>query len=297
MVKTLLAAGSALVTALLIFGVLLSDSQPSPVQNAEQNTQPTASDATTSELTTDHVTTQVGAPTAAETAVANQQTPASTAAAPQSVSYSVVGIVDGDTIKISMNGREETLRLIGMDTPETVDPRKPVQCFGKEASTRAKALLAGTNVRIEADATQDTRDKYGRLLVYVYRDDGLFYNKYMIEQGYAREYTYDTPYKYQAEFKAAQRLAQDNQRGLWSPDTCNSTAASSASSSLQAQPVPATTQSSGTFYTSSYHSAKYYYPASCDGWQSLSPSYLKSFASLEALLAAYPSRTKSPQCQ
>jgi endonuclease YncB( thermonuclease family) len=184
----------------------------------------------------------------------------------------------------------ETLRLIGMDTPETVDPRKPVQCFGKEASNKAKELLVGTKVRLEKDSTQGELDKYGRTLAYVYREDGLFYNKHMIEQGYAHEYTYNTPYKYQAEFKAAQKSAQENQRGLWSSTTCNGDTTSTTTSQ------PSAIQSTGKYYTSSHYSAKYYYPESCDGWQSLSASYLKSFDTLEALLAKYQ-RDLSPQCQ
>ena len=101
--------------------------------------------------------------------------------------YAVTNVVDGDTIKVNINGTVETLRLIGMDTPETVDPRKPVQCFGKEASNKAKELLSGTKVRLEKDPTQGELDKYGRTLAYIYREDGLFYNKHMIEQGYAHE--------------------------------------------------------------------------------------------------------------
>lgn len=129
--------------------------------------------------------------------------------------YPVLEVVDGDTLKIDRNGTKETLRLIGINTPETVDPRKPVECFGKEASDKAKGLLAGKVVRIESDPTQSERDRYGRLLVYVYLADGTFFNKKMIEEGYAYEYTYDTPYKYQAEFKEAQRQAELNKRGLW----------------------------------------------------------------------------------
>lgn len=209
--------------------------------------------------------------------------------------YPVTSVVDGDTIKINVEGAIKTFRLIGMDTPETVDPRKEVQCFGMEASNKAKELLLGKKVRIETDVSQGTYDKYNRLLGYVYREDGLFYNKYMIEQGYAHEYTYDIPYKYQAEFKNAQATAEKNQVGLWSPNTCNGDTTSSSTSN---QTVPATTtQSNGQFYTSSYSTAKYYYPASCDGWKSLSTKYLKSFDSLETLLIAYPSRTESPQCQ
>ncbi|HRI05722.1 MAG TPA: thermonuclease family protein [Candidatus Dojkabacteria bacterium] len=124
----------------------------------------------------------------------------------------VIEVVDGDTIKVSELG---TLRLIGIDTPETVDPRKPVQCFGKEASDKAKSLLSGKKVRLEFDTSQGRLDKYGRTLAYVYREDGLFFNKEMIKQGFAHEYTYSTPYKYQSEFKKAQSEAQEAKSGLW----------------------------------------------------------------------------------
>lgn len=210
--------------------------------------------------------------------------------------YPVSSVVDGDTVKVNINGTIETMRLIGMDTPETVDPRKPVQCFGKEASNKAKELLIGKKVRLESDLTQGELDKYGRRLAYIYREDGLFYNKYMIEQGYAHEYTYNTPYKYQAEFKAAQKSAQQNLRGLWSPNTCNGDTTSSATDSSSSQ-ASASSQTTGKYYTSSYRTSKYYYPASCPDWQNLSSDYLKAFDSLEALLAAYPSRVLSPQCQ
>lgn len=134
--------------------------------------------------------------------------------------YSVVKVVDGDTIHIEMDGKKETVRLIGMNTPETVDPRRPVECFGKEASAKAKELLDGQRVRIETEASQGERDKYGRLLGYVTREDGLFFNNYMISEGYAYEYTYRLPYKYQAEFKAAQKSAEAAGRGLWALGVC-----------------------------------------------------------------------------
>lgn len=135
--------------------------------------------------------------------------------------YSVVSVVDGDTIDVMLNNKTERLRLIGMDTPETKDPRKPVQCFGQEASNKATELLLNKKVRLEADDTQDNVDKYDRLLRYVYLEDGLFFNKWMIENGYAYEYTYNVPYKYQVEFKQAQITAKDKQLGLWDPNTCN----------------------------------------------------------------------------
>lgn len=135
--------------------------------------------------------------------------------------YPVEKVVDGDTIEVNIDGVIEKIRLIGVDTPETVDPRKPVQCFGKEASDNSKKLLEGKFVKLEADETQDNRDKYKRLLRYVILEDGTNFNQKLIQDGYAYEYTYDTPYKYQAEFKAAQKDARENNRGLWSSDSCN----------------------------------------------------------------------------
>lgn len=134
--------------------------------------------------------------------------------------YKVNRVVDGDTIKVYINNKLESIRLIGLDTPETVDPRKKVQCFGIEASNKAKKLLSGKNVILEKDETQDERDKYGRLLLYVYLEDGTFFNKWMIENGYGHEYTYNIPYRYQAEFKNAEKYARENKLGLWADDAC-----------------------------------------------------------------------------
>jgi endonuclease YncB( thermonuclease family) len=78
--------------------------------------------------------------------------------------YTVLKVVDGDTIHVSVDGKKLKIRMIGLDTPETVDPRKPVQCFGREASAQAKTLLGGQQVYLETDPSQDTIDKYGRTL-------------------------------------------------------------------------------------------------------------------------------------
>jgi micrococcal nuclease len=134
--------------------------------------------------------------------------------------YLVVKVVDGDTIDVSMNGKTVRLRLIGINTPEVVDPRKPVECFGRQASDNAKKLLTGQQVRIAADPSQDDLDIYGRSLRYVWRADGLFYNLEAIKDGFAYEYTYQLPYLYQEEFKTAQKFAQDNQLGLWAAGGC-----------------------------------------------------------------------------
>jgi len=135
--------------------------------------------------------------------------------------FTVVKVIDGDTFDVSIDGKTERLRLIGINTPETVDPRRKVECFGKEASAYAKKLLTGKKVKLASDTSQDIRDKYGRLLVYAWLEDGTFFNETMISQGFAYEYTYKTPYLYQSDFKQAQKNAQDKKLGLWSETSCN----------------------------------------------------------------------------
>lgn len=156
---------------------------------------------------------------------------------PQDDLYSVIKVVDGDTIDVSINGQIERLRLIGINTPETVDPRKPVECFGREASDRARALLDGKKVLLESDPNQGERDKYSRLLRYVFLESGENFNLMMVQDGYAYEYTYDTPYKYQDEFKGAQRYAETNRLGLWgaccASQTCTETASLSNSCNIK----------------------------------------------------------------
>ena len=136
--------------------------------------------------------------------------------------YTVSSVSDGDTIKVNVNGKVETVRLIGVDTPETKDPRKPVQCFGKQASDFTTQQLNGTSVRLEPDTTQQERDKYGRLLRYVYMPNGTLFNQLLVASGYAYEYTYqNNPYQFHDDFIKAQRLAQQEGRGLWSEQSCS----------------------------------------------------------------------------
>ncbi|MFA5997543.1 MAG: thermonuclease family protein [Candidatus Paceibacterota bacterium] len=132
----------------------------------------------------------------------------------------VTRVVDGDTIIALINGVSERVRLIGVDTPETVDPRKLVQCFSKEASAFTATLLQDKTVRLEFDPSQSNRDKYGRLLRYVFLTDGTLMDKLLITEGYGYEYTYDTPYKYQSEFKQAQASAKELKKGLWADGVC-----------------------------------------------------------------------------
>lgn len=129
-------------------------------------------------------------------------------------------VVDGDTVDVVGDGRTVRLRLIGIDTPEVVDPRKPVQCFGREASARAHALLDGQTVGLEADPSQGELDRYGRRLRYLWLADGRLFNLQLVAEGYAHEYTYRLPYKYQAVFQRAEREAREQGRGLWATTTC-----------------------------------------------------------------------------
>lgn len=125
-------------------------------------------------------------------------------------------VIDGDTIKVLIEGKEETIRLIGIDSPEILDERKPVQCFGKEASNKAKEVLTGKTIILESDPTQRDRDEYGRLLRYVFLENGTNFDEFMLNEGYAREYTFKGNfYKYQSEFIQAQKKAKRENKGLW----------------------------------------------------------------------------------
>jgi micrococcal nuclease len=142
------------------------------------------------------------------------RTPA--AASADGANATVDRVVDGDTIRIvAAGGRSERVRLIGIDTPETKDPRRPVQCFGKEASAfTAKLLPRSTRVRLVRDV--EGRDRYGRLLAYVYRArDGLFVNLALAEGGYARALTIPPNVAHVDEFLTAVRTAREQSRGLW----------------------------------------------------------------------------------
>lgn len=124
-------------------------------------------------------------------------------------------VIDGDTIVIDFAGRNETVRLLGIDTPETVDPNRPVQCFGEEASDHLRALLpSGTPVRVVRDV--EARDRFGRLLVYVFRAaDDLFINAVLLQEGLADLAIYAPNVAYRAAFEHALATAQTRNAGLW----------------------------------------------------------------------------------
>ena len=133
----------------------------------------------------------------------------------------VVRVIDGDTVSVEIDGQEETVRFIGIDTPETRHPSKGVECYGREASARTAELLDSQTVYLEEDQSQDSRDRYGRILRYVWLQDGTNVNYQLVAEGYAFEYTYETPYNYQADFKTAQDEARIGQVGLWAASACN----------------------------------------------------------------------------
>lgn len=134
--------------------------------------------------------------------------------------HRVVRTVDGDTLVVAVEGRQEKVRLIGVDTPESVDPRRPVECFGREAARRTAELTDGKRVRLERDTAAGDRDSFGRLLRYVYLEDGTLLNELLIRDGYAHEYTHRRPYEFRQRFKDAERDARQAGRGLWAPNAC-----------------------------------------------------------------------------
>lgn len=126
-------------------------------------------------------------------------------------------VIDGDTIELESG---QKLRYIGINTPETVDPRRAPQCFGKEASNKNRDLVEGKMVRLEKDVSET--DKFGRLLRYVYLENGTMVNQFLVREGFARASSYPPDIKYQDLFREAEKLARQENKGLWAG--CNSSA-------------------------------------------------------------------------
>ena len=142
----------------------------------------------------------------------SQQQPPPTKQTENKSYYLCTRVIDGDTIAIKINDKQEKVRLLGVDTPETVHPSKPVEYFGKEASEFTRKMVEGKPVRLEYD--WERKDKYGRTLAYVYLEDGTFLNAEIIKQGYGFAYT-KFPFKYLEQFRQYEREARENKRGLW----------------------------------------------------------------------------------
>ena len=165
----------------------------------------------------------------------------------------VVAVIDGDTIDVELSDGVERIRLIGVDTPETVHPWKEVERYGKEASAFTRRLASGKLVRLEPDPDTADRDRYGRLLRYVYIiDDGALINAEIIGKGYGHAYT-KYPFTKMEEFRALERTARVNEMGLWAPggtklETDNSRDDSAEPSSSPGFPTTVYVTKTGTKY-------------------------------------------------
>jgi len=147
-------------------------------------------------------------------------------------------VVDGDTFELESG---EKVRLIGVDTPETVKPNSPVEAYGKEASDYTKEMLTGQKVTLRFDV--EPRDRYDRLLAYVYLQDGTFYNEKLVREGYARIMTVPPNVAYADLFLEAEREAREHNRGLWALEDPSAT--SESPSSPKEEPAAAPEASEG----------------------------------------------------
>ncbi len=133
---------------------------------------------------------------------------------PNEANATVIRVVDGDTAVVNLGGIEETVRFIGVDTPETKHPNKGIECYGPEAWGFTKSLLSsGTPIRLELDA--EPRDRYGRLLAYIYLSDGQMLNEILVNRGYARTMTIRPNIRFAARFQALEQEARDGGLGMW----------------------------------------------------------------------------------
>lgn len=128
--------------------------------------------------------------------------------------YDVEEVSDGDTIIVNMNGRREIIRMIGVDTPETQHPDRPVECYAQTASEHTRRSLSGKKVRLEADPLNSNRDRYGRLLRYVYLPDGKLFEEQLISEGFGFSYT-QFPFEKAEYFESLEAKAEAAKKGLW----------------------------------------------------------------------------------
>jgi micrococcal nuclease len=125
----------------------------------------------------------------------------------------VTRVVDGDTAHVLFRGRDVTLRFIGVDTPETVAPGQPIECYGPEASQFTTRQLTDQQIRLGFDV--DRIDPFGRTLAYLWMHDGSLFNETLVRRGFATVATYPPDTRYVQRFEAAQRVAKATERGLW----------------------------------------------------------------------------------
>jgi micrococcal nuclease len=130
----------------------------------------------------------------------------------------VIRVVDGDTLHVDIDGADVDVRMIGMNTPETVKPNSPIECYGPEASEFTKKMLTDATLTIEYDDSQGRTDRFGRTLAYVWLErpgPDVLFNQLLVRNGYAYQYQYAKPYAWEKEFVAAQRKAKAAKLGMW----------------------------------------------------------------------------------
>jgi micrococcal nuclease len=198
--------------ATVVAAVSLSACEPLPTDETVAAAEPTSAAV---EPTT------APAPTpATATATPTRQQPTTTTPAPkptpglaaEAALVPVVGVVDGDTLKVRVGGRTERLRVIGIDTPELASG----DCYAQQASSRMQSLVQSKKVRLVADPTQANRDRYDRLLRHVLLADGRSVAQLLIAGGFGKEYTYDRAYYGQGAYRKAQASAREKHLGIWS---------------------------------------------------------------------------------
>lgn len=178
--------------------------------------------------------TRTAAPTSTATVAPRSPRPVATppgGAAPGFVP--VVGVTDGDTIRVRLPSGTERVRLIGLDAPE----RQGNECWSQQAASKMQSLVQSRTVRLAADPTQADRDRYGRLLRHVVTEDGQLAAQVLIEGGFAKEYTYSAAYEHRDTYLAAQKSAQAKRLGVWS---------AACAQPARARPAPAATPPAGT---------------------------------------------------
>lgn len=209
------------VFALLIFlGALTPEEEPTSTSTEAEPQDPitvtvteTATPAAEPEATENESPTEQPSPTASATDDQVQAKPKHDRK-PRARRYAVLDVVDGDTVEVAYRGGE-SVRVIGIDTPETVHPNVPEECWGQAASSAAERLLSGKRVSLVFDPRQGRRDSFGRLLAYIEAPGVGDFGLQMIRRGHAAEYTYDTAYRRQARYLRAESRAQAANRALW----------------------------------------------------------------------------------
>lgn len=129
--------------------------------------------------------------------------------------YEVDRVIDGDTFSVKDGRKHANVRMLGIDTPETKDPRKPEQCYGHQAWEETKKLIEGLRVKIVFNPNRELKDKYRRYLGYVYREDGLFVNESLLINGFARNYEFGKKHSSSTQFASIEKDSMNEKRGLW----------------------------------------------------------------------------------